>query len=117
MKIFLQGAVVSALGILLSGCVMGGGERWLAAQKEDVDVRGINYRVNWVAVSDQSYDFRTHRSDFGSMIVIMPDAAIEQANSIQATAIVARKLCQSEKITQKLNTKDGDMFRFRYRCT
>jgi hypothetical protein len=117
MKMFLQGAVFLAVGVFLSGCAMGGGERWLSAQKEDVDVQGINYRVNWVAVSDQSYDFRTHRSDFGSMIVIMPDPVIEKANSIQATAIVARKLCQSEKIIQELNVKAGDMFRFRYRCT
>ena len=117
MKMLPQGVVGLAVGAFLTGCAIGGGERWLAAQKEDIDVKGINYRVNWIAVSDQSYDFRTHRSDLGSMIVVMPDPAIEKANNMQATTIVARKLCQSEKLSQEMDAKNGDMFLFRFRCT
>ena len=117
MKVLQQGVVGLAVFVFLSGCAMGGGERWLAAQKEDVNIQGINYRVNWIAVGDQSYDFRTHRNYFGSMIVIMPDPAIEKANNVQAATIVARKLCPSEKLSQDVDTKGGDTFLFRFRCT
>jgi|SRR3990167_6782353 len=116
MKTVLQNAVGLVVGIVVSGCVMGGGERWLTAQKEDVNVQGVNYRVSWISAGDRLYDFRTHRNDFGSVIIFMPDSALEKANNIQAATIVARKLCQSEKLNQELDTKSGDMFLFRFRC-
>lgn len=95
---------------------MGGGQRWLGSEEEDINIAGTNYRVNWIRVAPQEIDFRTHRNDFGSFIVIMPDTITEEQANERAAAQLATRLCGNSEVSTVSSGKDGDMYIFSMRC-
>ena len=95
---------------------MGGGERWLLAEKEDVNINGTIYRLDWTRAAPDEIDFRTHRNDFSSMIVVLPDPIMEERANAQAATQVAARLCGTDKVSTVSSDRYGEMYVYRMRC-
>jgi hypothetical protein len=79
-------------------------------EKEDVVVDGATYRVNWQA-KDGGIDFRTHRNE--SFYSSSP--LDEKRRNLKAAEIVAKRVCSgAPKLS--VDTKDGDMWLWRFEC-
>ena len=94
---------------------MGGAERWLTADKDDVSIDGINHRVDWVKGPAGELDFRSRKSDFGEFITIMPDPILERQRNERATADIAARLCGGPSALVNTTT-EGAMYFIRRRC-
>ncbi len=97
---------------LLAGCA--GGERWFNSDHDDINVDGANFRVSWVRAGGQEFDFRAFRNE---SFVLFPDPLVEKQMSMFAATIVAARLCPRQKVAFLSDTKDGQMYLFRARCT
>jgi len=87
-----------------------GNQRNPAASEEDVVVDGATYRVNWQA-KDGGIDFRTHRNE----TFYSSSPLDEKRRNLKAAEIVAKRVCRSvAKLS--VDTKDGDMWLWRFEC-
>ncbi|HLH90132.1 MAG TPA: hypothetical protein VKX28_16905 [Xanthobacteraceae bacterium] len=112
---FLKSIWILVIATLLAGCAMGGAQRWLSAQSNDIEVNGVNYRVDWTPVPDGAFDFRSRESDFGQFVTVMPDPILEQQGNERAVSIVANRLCGGSSSLVS-TTNQGAMYFIRMQC-
>jgi hypothetical protein len=95
--------------LVVAGCA--GGERWINAQSEEVNVEGIPYSVLWTHTG-ATVETRVLRNQ---ALVVMPDALTEKRRSLEAGARVASRICGGPA-TQTAELKDGGFWAASFVC-
>jgi hypothetical protein len=99
------------MALLLASC--GGGQRWLAANSESIEVHGATYKVDWLPGAAT----REFQLKVAPPLIFFPDAYVEEKESAEAGEVVARKLCNGPATkTISHRAPSGIIFEMEYRC-
>jgi hypothetical protein len=90
---------------------MCGGQKWLNANIEHVQINGSTYEVSWLpGRTPKDFQFVV-----GPPLIFFPDPFVEEKQSSEAASIVAEKLCRGP--AKKLSGEQFQtVFRLTYQC-
>ncbi len=103
--------LVVVFSALLAGCATDGG-RWASANREDVVIEDLPYRVVWLRTPD-GIDAHSNKNSFG--ITMLPDPLLEKRRAMEAMRLVASRECQGAA-TPTNETSVDLSFTAQWRC-